>query len=400
MDVGDFNHDGNLDGVVCNWDTGKLTIVYGDGSGGISADQKLDGGSRPQNVRVDDFNKDGYDDLVVSPALSPFLRVYFNNGNGTFTLLDLPATNGEGTGIVRVGDLNYDTYEDLLTVQMLSGQWYLTVFLWDTVNHTFNAAPVNTAIAPLSGVPNGLDIADFNSDGKGDAVVADFSLSKVSVYPGLGNGTFAVGSHVDLALSGNIPAIAVGNFQAKQAMDVDFFLHGAGTSPTPSTLFLDGTAPAGTTAKYKDSASVNFNGGNPWKEVGTWKAAPTLTAGTLATLADLDAWVGLKNSDDQGTRFDLRAEIRRNGNLVASGETYCIQGVTRNPASAHEILMNFGLFSPIAFNGATDELSLKMLTRIGTNGSGSFCGGHSNAVGLRMYFDSTDRSAGLKASFN
>ena len=34
----------------------------------------------------------------------------------------------------------------------------------------------------------------------------------------------------------------------------------------------------------------------------------------------------------------------------------------------------------------TDDVP-KIQTRIGTNGSGAFCGGHSNATGLRLYFD-------------
>ncbi|MGH7261651.1 MAG: hypothetical protein ACREI9_13405, partial [Nitrospiraceae bacterium] len=58
-----------------------------------------------------------------------------------------------------------------------------------------------------------------------------------------------------------------------------FYLHGSGGTANPPTLFLDTTAPAGSTAKYKDSPSVNFNSGNPWQAVGTWSAAPALTAG-------------------------------------------------------------------------------------------------------------------------
>jgi hypothetical protein len=93
-------------------------------------------------------------------------------------------------------------------------------------------------------------------------------------------------------------------------------------------------------------------------------------------------WLGLKNSDDQGTRFDLRAEIYRNGVLLTSGETYCIQNLTRNANQAKEVTTTFAAFNPATMNGASDTLSLKVLTtRIGTNGSGAFCGGHSNAVG-------------------
>ena len=152
----------------------------------------------------------------------------------------------------------------------------------------------------------------------------------------------------------------------------DYYLHGAGATANPPTLFLDDIAPTGTTAKYKDSASIKFSGGNPWKDVGTWAATPASSLGTLITLSDVHAWLGLKNSDDQGTRFDLRVEVYKNGVLAASGETYCITGVTRNPSLAQEVGVSFGSPAPVSFDGTTDVLSLKVLTRIGTNGSGSF----------------------------
>ncbi|TLY41826.1 MAG: hypothetical protein E6K58_09180, partial [Nitrospirae bacterium] len=179
----------------------------------------------------------------------------------------------------------------------------------------------------------------------------------------------------------------------------DFFLHGAGATANPPTLFLDRTAPTDTTAKFKDSTSINFSGGNPWKEVGTWPADPALTAGTLSALSDLHVWLGLKNSDDQGTNYDLQAEVYKNSTLVSSGLTRCITGVTRNPALAKEALVAFSSFPPTDFNGTSDQLSLKILTRIGTNPDNTKCPGHNNAVGLRVYFDATTRQARFGTTF-
>jgi len=87
------------------------------------------------------------------------------------------------------------------------------------------------------------------------------------------------------------------------------------------------------------------------------------------------------------------------GLILASGETFCIDGVTRNPNLAKEVTVTFAPFLPVPFNGTSDQLSLKVLTRIGTNGSGAFCGGHSNAVGLRLYFDAVSRPARFDATF-
>jgi hypothetical protein len=38
-----------------------------------------------------------------------------------------------------------------------------------------------------------------------------------------------------------------------------------------------------------------------------------------------------------------------------------------------------------------DVLSFEVLTRIGTNPDGSRCGGHSNATGLRLYYDAASQ---------
>lgn len=177
------------------------------------------------------------------------------------------------------------------------------------------------------------------------------------------------------------------------------FLHGTGATANPVTRFIDAVSPTASTAKYQDSPGIQFSGGNLWKDVGTWTAASGLSSGQLSALGPVHLWLGLKNSDDQGTRFDVRVEVLKNGGLVAAGETYCIQGVTRNPASALEALTVVAPFNPVSFNGTSDVLSLRVQTRIGTNGSGAHCGGHNNAVGLRVYFDASGRPARFDIAF-
>ena len=175
------------------------------------------------------------------------------------------------------------------------------------------------------------------------------------------------------------------------------FLHGTGPNDNPPTLFLDNTSPTATTAKYRDSVGIKFSGGNLWKEIGSWRLT---TTGTLAKLSGLHVWLGLKNSDDIGTNFDVKAEVYKNDVLlITTGEIDCIKGITRNPDLAKEVALSFGSFSPVDFSG-TDTLSLKIFTRIGTNGAGASCGGHSNAVGLRLYFDAVSRPSRFDATIN
>jgi len=85
-----------------------------------------------------------------------------------------------------------------------------------------------------------------------------------------------------------------------------------------------------------------------------------------------------------------------NDDLVSEGETLCITGVTRNPSYAKEVTVPFGPVSNGVYEPG-DTLSLKLLTRIGTNPDGSKCTGHNNAVGLRLYYDSPTRPSGLGA---
>jgi hypothetical protein len=110
----------------------------------------------------------------------------------------------------------------------------------------------------------------------------------------------------------------------------------------------------------------------------------------VAILSPAMLWLGLKNGDDQGTAFDLKTEVYINDTLISDGITRCIAGVTRNPNRAREVAVPFG---PITAHGveAGDLLSLRVLTRIGTNPDDSKCPGHRNAVGLRLYYDAVNR---------
>jgi hypothetical protein len=130
-----------------------------------------------------------------------------------------------------------------------------------------------------------------------------------------------------------------------------------------------------------------------------WFAEVQVFGGPTADAIDGNFWVGLKNSDDQGTQFDLRAELYINDILVSQGETLCVTGITRNPLYAKEVTVPFDPISNGIYN-LGDVLYLRVLTRIGTNPDGSKCSGHNNAVGLRLYYDSPTRPSGIGAEIS
>jgi hypothetical protein len=113
-----------------------------------------------------------------------------------------------------------------------------------------------------------------------------------------------------------------------------------------------------------------------------------VTAGTkqLAALGPVKVWLGLKNSDDQGTYFDLKVELLKNGVIIATGQTIDIRGITRNPDLAKEVTVAFGSISDDQLISG-DILSLRIWTKVTASG------GHSNAVGLRLYYDAVSRAS-------
>jgi hypothetical protein len=108
--------------------------------------------------------------------------------------------------------------------------------------------------------------------------------------------------------------------------------------------------------------------------------------GNLATLGPVTVWLGLKNSDDQGTYFDLKVELLKNGVIIASRQTVDIRGITRNPSLAKEVTVTFGSVSDNQLVSG-DILSLRIWTKVTASG------GHSNAVGLRLYYDAVSRTS-------
>jgi hypothetical protein len=124
---------------------------------------------------------------------------------------------------------------------------------------------------------------------------------------------------------------------------------------------------------------------------------PTLTSGQslIGALSPVHAWISLKNSDDVGTKFDVLAELQRNGTTIESGLLRCVNGVGRNPTGI-DAVVPWNYVPQVVSRG--DVLSLKLSTRIGTNGNDTKCAGHNNAVGLRLYYDSAGQPSRFDAT--
>ena len=140
--VADLNHDGNPDIVVANAgsdsaDSGSITVLLGDGQRGfhVAPNSPFPAGHLPNDIAIADMNADGNLDLVVANHQSPYLRVFLGDGRGRF--------------------------------------------------HLAPGSPVDVHSYPH---PHGVVLADFNSDGKVDAVTDSWGNNQIEILPGDGTG--------------------------------------------------------------------------------------------------------------------------------------------------------------------------------------------------------------------
>ena len=255
------------------------------------------------------------------------------------------------------------------------------------------ATPTATPVDLPSGVGN--SVAAFGISDTGQIVGRSRALGFLSgiLWPSATSEPFNL-PNSSAGLDVNSAGVVVSTGPSLLTPVQRYYLRAQGTA-----LTLNTNSPTNTTASFRDSAALKFAGGNPWKPIGTWNAPSSTTTRTLSGLSDLHAWFGLKNSDDQGTRFDFRGEVLKNGVVVgAVNEQQCVSGIQRNPTKALEVVLFRNTINPVQIAPA-DTLSVRVSARIGTGSDGKLCGGHANATGVRMYFDSTNRPAQIGLSF-
>ncbi len=190
----------------------------------------------------------------------------------------------------------------------------------------------------------------------------------------------------------------------------------SGFSPNPSINTTSNTGTTGPITVTAGAHSVTENSQPSWVQSSAICSSGTPAGFTVpvgenvtctfantfqgegSTLTDGHLWLGLRNSDDQGTQFDVKIELIRGTSVLASGLTRCITNLTRNPALAKQITVPWDA-SPVSF--ASGDV-VKVSTRIGTNPNDTKCAGpggsHNNAVALRFYYDLSTRNSRFDAT--
>lgn len=208
--LADLDGDGHADVAVANHETEHLTLLRGDGEGGVQAFPNspltIDVDPHPHAVRAADLDADGHVDLVVDHRAGEGLLILRGMGGGAF---ESPGTLVDGGGDpyrgMAVGDLNGDGALDLVTPNPHAVGVMLSV---DSERLTFARDAIATEAGPFA-----VDLGDLNGDGRMDVVAASGEGSSlIQLFLGDGEGSFREAEDSPFRLAEGGKQIARGDF--------------------------------------------------------------------------------------------------------------------------------------------------------------------------------------------
>jgi uncharacterized protein (TIGR03437 family) len=163
-------------------------VVLGLGQKGFQPAVPYGGVAFPREAASGDFNGDGKMDLVAANFASNTVAVALGKGDGTFqppVTYQADPSQASGPSGIQVADFNGDGRLDIAVANGATAVSSVAVFLGNG-DGTFQKAISN----PVQGNPHTLAVADFNGDGIPDLVADNYLYQSLAVLLGKGDGTF------------------------------------------------------------------------------------------------------------------------------------------------------------------------------------------------------------------
>ena len=257
--TGDFNGDGKEDFATARLD-GYVGVWLGNADGTFAQPVLVPTGTGPRDIAAGDFNSDGITDLAIVSRQGQTLGVgiLLGNGDGTFQPIKT-YLSGQSEIALAIADFNGDGKADIIAIDRDDIFNNISVLL-GAGDGTFQLAAAYDAKFPQV-----VAVGDFNRDGKPDLAVATFDYNYITVYLGAGDGTFTQESTPPLTPSADPleEQLAVGDLDGDGNPDIVW----SGGSNTGISVFMgvgDGTFrsavnfPAG--ASSGSAIAADFNG--------------------------------------------------------------------------------------------------------------------------------------------
>src|SRR5688572_2005340 len=222
LTLGDFDEDGRLDVAAANHETNYLSLLIGDGKGGLSPPSRIPVQSRPHphGVAAGDFNGDRHIDLAVESWEEDTVLVLPGNGTAAFAGEPMRLSVGRRPYYkLRAADLDNDGAEDLVTTNADAS----SVSVLCTGRSRALQPAKNIAIARS---PFAVAIGDVNGDRHLDLAIAhrwggfDPNLDRLTVLIGSGNCVFTPTAESPLKVGMSPTAVAIGDVDGDGIGDI------------------------------------------------------------------------------------------------------------------------------------------------------------------------------------
>jgi len=225
----DLNADGKRDVIVTNQGSASVSVLLNTTAAGaaptFAAQVSLTTGSDPVAVAIADINGDGKPDLIVANAQSGSISVLLNTTTAGATTPTFAAqqtfTAGGYPFSVAAADLDGDGKPDIVIAN--AGSSGVSI-----LRNTTTAGATTASFAATQFVATGKEaaavvVADIDSDGKPDLVVANYTSNTTSVLlntTAAGATTLSFGAQTAL-IGGSAPsAVAVADLNGDNKPDV------------------------------------------------------------------------------------------------------------------------------------------------------------------------------------
>ncbi len=197
--LADADHDDDLDLVTVNRDSSDISVLRNDGTGSFAPAENytVGAGAGPRTLALGDFNGDGYTDVATANHDTGTISILVNDGSGGFAA-PLTAALDEQRQPVRLAaaDLDCDGHVDLAITNVAAGGSVVSLLL-GRGDGTF-LTEVNYAVASD---PRGVVAGDLDADTDSDLVIVGAVANAVSVLINHGCGPFVRG---DLDCDGSV----------------------------------------------------------------------------------------------------------------------------------------------------------------------------------------------------
>lgn len=224
--VGDFNNDGNVDLATGDngSESGNISVIFGNGDGTFAnpVDTTINSALSLNGLSTDDFNGDGFDDLVFADYSGYFYDPisfptgeYTSSGFSNRDRVGILLSNGDGTFAdpqnlkvlvgpkdPTIGDFNGDGVLDIAVGNYALPYGSIVPSSVSILLGNGDGSFADSVEYDVGERPNEIAIGDFNGDGASDLAVANVSSNFISILEGNGDGTFNASENIAINGSG------------------------------------------------------------------------------------------------------------------------------------------------------------------------------------------------------